>query len=56
MKIVNLNSGIGRNLRKILSDLKENVTSKLDLLESVFAAMDIDSYSIFWLDDIGLVI
>lgn len=51
-----MNLGIGRNLRKILGDLKENFPSKLDLLESVFAAMDVDSYSIFWPDDIGLVI
>lgn len=47
LEIVNLNLGIGKNLRKILGDLKENFTGKPDLLKSVFAALDIDSHSIF---------
>lgn len=47
LEIVNLNLVIGKNLRKILGDLKENLTGKPDLLKSVFAALDIDSHSIF---------
>lgn len=42
-----MNLGIGRNLRKILGDLKENVIGKPDLLKSVFAALDVDSHSVF---------
>lgn len=47
LEIVNLNLGIGRSLRKILGDLKEDFTGKPDLLKSVFVALDIDSHSIF---------
>lgn len=47
LEIVNLNLGIGRSLRKILGDLKEDFTGKPDLLKSVFVALGIDSHSFF---------
>lgn len=42
-----MNLGTSRNLSKILGDLKENVTRRPDILESVFAAMDVDRLILF---------